>query len=77
MYSVGYSRPKATGPVPNRGPVGDQDQTQLDLEEPKTRPSYYCALSGKGPSIKYVTLEGGGGPRRCDNLWQGEGVKSM
>jgi len=26
----------------------------------------------KGPSIKYVTLEGGGGPRRCDSLWQGE-----
>ena len=23
-----------------------------------------------GPSIKYVTLEGGGGPRRCDSLWQ-------
>src|SRR6218665_4161719 len=22
----------------------------------------------KGPSIKYVTLEGGGGPRRCDSL---------
>ena len=22
----------------------------------------------EGPSIKYVTLEGGGGPRRCDNL---------
>jgi len=29
----------------------------------------------KGPSIKYVTLEGGRGPRRCD---RGEGgVKSM
>ena len=22
----------------------------------------------KGPSIKYVTLEGVGGPRRCDSL---------
>ena len=22
----------------------------------------------KGPSIKYVTLEGRGGPRRCDSL---------
>ena len=21
-----------------------------------------------GPSIKYVTLEGGGGPRKCDSL---------
>jgi len=32
----------------------------------------------KGPSIKYVTLEGrGGGPRRCDSLWQREGVKSV
>jgi len=26
-----------------------------------------------GPSINYVTLERGGGPRRCDSLWQGEG----
>ena len=26
-----------------------------------------------GPFIKYVTLEGEGGPRRCDSLWQGEG----
>jgi len=34
-------------------------------------------MYAKGPSIKYVTLEGGGGPRRCDGLWQGEGVKSM
>ena len=25
-------------------------------------------LSEKRPSIKYVTLEGGGGPRRCDSL---------
>ena len=25
-----------------------------------------------GPPIKYVTLEGGGGPRRCDSLWQRE-----
>ena len=29
----------------------------------------------KGPSIKYVTREGGGGPRRCDSLWQREGGK--
>ena len=28
-----------------------------------------------GPSIKYVTLQGGGGLRKCDSLWQGEGVK--
>ena len=25
----------------------------------------------KGPSIKYVTLQGGGGLRKCDSLWQG------
>ena len=31
----------------------------------------------QGPSIKYVTLEGKGGPRRCDSLGQREGVKSM
>jgi len=31
----------------------------------------------KGPSIKYVTLEAGGGPRKCDRLWQREGLKSM
>ena len=24
----------------------------------------------RGQSIKYVTLEGGGGPRKCDSLWQ-------
>ena len=30
----------------------------------------------KGPSIKYVTLEGGGGPRKCDSL-TGGGVKHM
>ena len=29
-------------------------------------------LPPKGPFIKYVTLEeGGGGPRRCDSLWEG------
>ena len=32
---------------------------------------------GKGPSIKYVTLQGGGSLRKCDSLWQGEGVKIM
>src|SRR6218665_48649 len=26
------------------------------------------SMATKGPSIKYVTLEGVGGPRRCDNL---------
>jgi len=30
-----------------------------------------------GPSVKYVTLEGGGGPRRSDSLWQRGGVKSL
>jgi len=25
--------------------------------------------SNFGPSIKYVTLEGEGGPRKCDSLW--------
>ena len=30
-------------------------------------------LACKGPSIKYVMLEGGGGPRRCDGLWHGGG----
>ena len=29
----------------------------------------------KGASIKYVTLEGGGGPRSCDSLWQEGGGK--
>ena len=29
----------------------------------------------KGPSIKYVTLQGGRGLRKCDSLWQGEGGK--
>ena len=29
----------------------------------------------EGPSIKYVTLQGGGGLRKCDSLWQGRGVK--
>ena len=27
----------------------------------------------KGPSINYVTLQGGGGLRKCDSLWQGRG----
>ena len=31
----------------------------------------YTVVPPFGPSIKYVTLEGGGGPRRCDS---GEGV---
>ena len=30
----------------------------------------------QGPSIKYVTLEGEGGPRRCDSLWQGRGSRA-
>ena len=32
--------------------------------------SLVCASAVGGPSIKYVTLEGAGGPRRCDSLWQ-------
>ena len=30
-----------------------------------------------GPSIKYVTLQGGGGLRKCDSLWRGRGLKIM
>ena len=33
-------------------------------------PVQIIAQVQKGPSIKYVTLDGGGGPRRCDSFWQ-------
>src|SRR6218665_200608 len=37
---------------------------------------HYPISSSLGPSLKYVTLEGGKGPRSCDSLWQGR-VKSI
>ena len=36
-----------------------------------TKAWYACVHMG--PSIKYVTLQGGRGLRKCDSLWQGEG----
>ena len=42
----------------------------LAIVAPETKNRKFREV-GMGPSIKYVTLQGGGGLRKCDSLWQG------